>query len=304
MKAFLMIPLLLLLCYNSICQMLNQDADGKSSIVVGGSSLNINIKETLVKANYYYVPKARKGFAWGFDLQGKNAEGVAAMFESGDFSPGAELSGIFGYKIAFPSPSLDLLFYGRASIASSQFKFDKGNTYTTTKSRFVDTTHVGSKFELGLSSRIGGHFLWGIVYGTSQENNQSALTKSVYKYTLNDPTLPGLQQTKDITAYSGTYGKYTNNFLYSDLMYFHMLDTVHYLCPAIYLRRNVSDNESLNESNTVLGVSLNFVTIESGKFLGGVYLQDSDVSNEQDKSIGKRIQFGLIVRFTFDTIGL
>jgi len=290
---------------SSFCQILNQDADGKSSIVVGGSTLNIDIKESLIKANYYYVPLAARGIAWGFDLQGKNSEGVAGLFEDGNFSPRAELSGIFGYKISSANPSFRLLFYLKGTLQSSQFKFDKGNTFTTIKSRFVDTIHVGGKLELGLSSRFGGHFLWGAILGNSRENNQSTLTKSVYKYSTTDPTLPGLQQTKDITAYSGTYGKYSNRYLYSDLMYFCLLkDSIHYLCPAIYFRRNSSDNESLNESNTVLGVSLNFIRVESGKFLGGVYLQDSDLSNKQNRSMGKRIQFGLIAKFTFDSIGL
>lgn len=304
MKTTVTIFLLFILTMNSFCQILNQDADGKSSIVVGGSTLNVDIKESLIKANHYSVPRAARGFAWGFDLQGKNAEGVAGLFEDGNFSPNAELSGIMGYKIASPNPSFRLLFYLRGTIKASQFKFDKGNTFTTVKSRFVDTTHVGGKWELGLSSRLGGRFLWGIVYGNSRETNQSALTKSVFKYTVTDPTLPGLQQTKDITAYSGTYGIYSNSYVYSDLMYFHLLNSTNYLCPAIYFRRNSSDNESLNESNTVLGVSLNFINVESGKFLGGVYLQDSDLSNKQDQSIKKRIQFGLIARFTFDTIGL
>ena len=281
-------------------QLLNQDAEGKSSIVVGGSSLNLDIGASLIKANYYKVPDSR-GLAWGIDLQGKNKEGMAGLFETGEISPGAELSGLVGWKI-IPG-NTKLLFYSRFTLHASQFKQDKGNGFTNIPSRFVDTTHYGSKIELGASCRFGNHVLFGLLAGSSGEDNQATLTKSVYKYTMTDPVIPGLQQTRDITAYSGTYGTYRNTYVYMDAMYFHSLGT-YYLCPALYLRLNNSNDENLRQSSTVVGGSINFVSVAAGKFMGGLYLQDSDVTNKDALSFKKRIEFGLIARFSFDAIGL
>jgi hypothetical protein len=290
--------------HQSFSQMVNQDADGKSSIVVGGSSINLDIKESLIKAGYYKIPLKASGIAWGIDIQGKNAEGIAGIFESGELSPGGELSGLFGWKHTNSASTFKILIYSRATFQGSQFKYDKGNSFTTIKSRFVDTVHMRAKFELGASMRLGNHILMGVLVGTSKENNQSTLAKSVYKYAVSDTTLPGLQQTKDITAYSGNYGTYTNTFVYFDAVYFHVLNETNYLCPALYFRNNISGNKSLKKNNGVLGVSLNFLNVATAKFLGGIYLQNNDLFNEQDIRIGKRVDFGLIARFTFDTIRL
>lgn len=303
-KVIFIKTLFLFFVLKSFSQMVNQDADGKSSVVVGGSSINIDIKESLIKAGYYKVPLASSGFAWGIDLQGKNAEGIAGIFESGELSPGGEFSGLIGWKQTTNNSKFKILIYSRATLQGSQFKYDRGNSFTTIKSRFVDTMHIRTKFELGASMRLGNHVLLGTLVGTSKENNQSTLTKSVYKYSVNDPTLPGLQQTKDITAYSGTYGTYSNTFIYCDAVYFHVLNTTNYLCPALYYRNNISGNKSLKQNNSILGVSINFLNIATGKFLGGIYVQNNDLSNMQEARIGKRIDFGLIARFTFDTISL
>lgn len=303
-NAFLIVSLFLFSFQVSFGQMVNQDADGKSSIVVGGSSINLDIKESLIKAGYYKVPLSSSAFAWGIDLQAKNAEGIGSLIESGELSPGGELSGLVGWKHTTNNSKFRILLYSRATLQASQFKYDRGNSFTSIRSRFVDTSHIRPKIEFGASMRLGNSVLLGALVGTGKENNQSALSRSVYKYETDDPNLPGLKQTKDITAYSGAYGTYSNTNIYWDVLYFHTLNETNYFCPALYFRSNLSGDKSMKQNNSVLGVSFNFLNVETGKFLGGIYVQNNDLANKQDAGIDKRIDFGLIARFTFDTISL
>ncbi|NHE56418.1 hypothetical protein [Cyclobacterium plantarum] len=82
-------------------QILNQDANGKSSIVWQGSSLNIDIGETLIKINHFdrsnKVYKAHE-ILYGFDLQAKNEGGMGNLFQEGEFTPNANFSSIIGLR--------------------------------------------------------------------------------------------------------------------------------------------------------------------------------------------------------------
>jgi len=291
--------------YYSNGQIFNQDAEGKSSIIGFGGTLNFDIKESLVKANYYKSSLKEKALALGVDVQGKNSEGVAGIFENGTFSPEGEASVMIGSIRAFQNKenltTSRLIYYTKLGVKTSEFKYDRGNSFTTSDTRFVDTVHTRPKIEVGASLRWGGRLYLGLLLGNSKETNHSSLRKSVYKYVFNDPTLPGLQQTRDITAYSGNYGKYSNTYLNFDAVYLIPSDSI-YISPAIYFRYNKSSNENLRSDNSVLGTSLNFINIESGKFFGGVYLQTNDIFRNNSTAFNKTIQFGLIARFSFTTI--
>lgn len=92
----------IIFCVSIICtisgygQILNQDASGKSSIVWQGSSINIDITESLIKLNHYgqFSPY---GF-FGVDMQAKNETGVADLFKEGGLTPHAKFSGLIGFR--------------------------------------------------------------------------------------------------------------------------------------------------------------------------------------------------------------
>jgi len=88
-------------------QILNQDASGKSAIVWQGSSINIDIGETLFKISHYGQFKKGKGL-FGIDLQGKNASGNASVISGGEFTPSAELSFLIGgRKVTVLDPTIE-----------------------------------------------------------------------------------------------------------------------------------------------------------------------------------------------------
>lgn len=292
-------------------QIFNQDAQGKSSIIGLGGTINVDINQSLFKANYYKTSRKAKALVMGIDVQGKNNEGLAGLLEGGNFSPSGEASILVGGKLAWRGRqisetefrSYNLLFYGRIGIKGSEFKYDRGNAFTSVKTRFSDTTHIRPRIEFGTSFRWGRNVLLGLQLGFSQENNQSALNKSLYKYVIIDPTIPGLQQTKDITAYSGNYGTFSSTYFKFDGLYLIPVDSI-YVVPSLYFRYNQSGDEALQQNSGVLGTSLNFINQKAGKFFGGVYVQSNDIlkKDQKDISLYRKLEFGFIARFSFGAI--
>lgn len=307
----ILIIILAILCPSAFSQVLNQDAEGKSSIVVPGGTLNLDVGQSLVKASFYKDSKAISGLLYGIDLQGKNHEGLAELFGGGNFSPNTEATGLIGgshsWQGSTPEVAHRVLIYLRGGVSASEFRHDKGNTFTTIESRFANTQYVSPKIELGVTARLGGKWYFGLLYGRSKTNNFSDLRKTVYKYTINDSTFPGLQNSRDITAYSGDYGKYTNNYINFDALYFivdNPVTAVNYVCPNLYFRLNTSNNQQLRQGNAVGGLSVNFISVGTGKFLGGVYVQTNDLFKQQSNAIHKTIQYGLVAKISFSTIAL
>ena len=309
-KYHLSFVLIFFIYKSTFCQTLNQDAEGKSSIVVPGGTLNFDIKEGLVKANYYSkYSRKPQGWTYGIDLQGQNSEGTAGLFEGGNFSPDVEASVLLGRYQSWQDNkdqrTSRILGYVRLGLTASEFKYDKGNTFISINTRFVDTLHISPKIELGSTLRIGGRWYLGLLVGNKYQNNQLSLRKTVYKYTVNDQNIPGLQSSRDITAYVGNYGKYSNIYINFDALYFISTeDTSNYVCPNLYFRYNISNKKNLRENNAVGGLSVNFISIKSGKFLGGVYVQTNDLFKEQSQYFNETIQFGLVARISFSSISL
>lgn len=81
-------------------QVINQDADGKSSIIAPGGTIGIDVQAASVKANYYSATDRAKGPLLGFDIQGKSENGLANVFSKTDFVPSGRLSALIGYQVS------------------------------------------------------------------------------------------------------------------------------------------------------------------------------------------------------------
>jgi len=77
-------------------QVLNQDAEGESTIVWEGTTGGIGIADGLIKFNHYFKPMGNEETIWGIDVQGKNKSGAADFFKSSKFTPNAKGSILFG----------------------------------------------------------------------------------------------------------------------------------------------------------------------------------------------------------------
>ncbi|QDK82629.1 hypothetical protein EXU85_30080 [Spirosoma sp. KCTC 42546] len=305
---YLLIFIISILAITANCQILNQDAEGKSSIVVSGGTLNFDFGQGLVKANFY--KKSLKPSAWiyGFDIQGKNNDGLVSLFQNGSFSPNTEMSGLIGYQQSFKNDdnqtTSKILIYIRPGLSATALKLDKGNSFTTVSSRFIDTTLVSPAIEVGLTTRLGGRIYLGAVLGNKLQSNQDNLRKTTYTFTATDPNIQGLTSTREIAAYAGNYLTYSRTYINIDALYFIPTNDQNYICPNAYLRVNTSNKSNLIPNTVVGGLSINFISEKTGKLLGGVYVQSNDLSGQNKSSFNKSIQFGLNARLSFSAISL
>ncbi|MBK7667308.1 MAG: hypothetical protein IPJ32_08145 [Sphingobacteriaceae bacterium] len=117
----------------SFSQILNEDAKGESSIVTSGGALGINIETEKIRLNYYKMPIASKGFAYGIDFQGKNTTGIVNLFKKSKFQADANLSCLLGYK------SAKTVFTRSGDSKNYYSALEKQNFYNEYASELLDT---------------------------------------------------------------------------------------------------------------------------------------------------------------------
>lgn len=78
-------------------QIIFHDQSGDSPIIVSGGSVGVDVKESLIKANYYSPTIGKPDFFWGIDMQGKNTEGIAGLFSNSEFHPQTKATITFGF---------------------------------------------------------------------------------------------------------------------------------------------------------------------------------------------------------------
>ena len=443
-KRILFIFIIVFWINETMAQMLNQDAEGKSSIVWSGGTAGIDVKEGLIKINYYSSTGTEEGFMCGVDLQGKNSSGVGALFSSGDFTPSTEISGLIGwhfskiqlkkrgkkiqllnakkllletkYNETFDSletsftksidkfskkikknggintskeiikvaknfdyinaaihirelkeqikeldsnvntskirdirksiielakeidsnkfineyrqiesqknaiaTKLDSLYkkpelysrkvkpYLRFGMTANEFTYDNGQDSLLFKSRFVDTLDTKGFAELGITIRSRNVF-YGFTIGYGGISTFSKLDDSKYKFTTTDTTITdgNLQRSKEFTAYTGKYSKLSRIYINFDLMYLINLNKKgkNYVGLGGYLRSNFYSDTKIIDNNTTLGLNVNFINGKEGKFLGGFYVQSSDIFGQDDENFNKSFSFGIIAKFAFKSLAL
>ncbi|MDX1942134.1 MAG: hypothetical protein SFU99_16340 [Saprospiraceae bacterium] len=96
MKKITFIVILLSIHVKGLGQILNQDANGKSSIIWQGTTVGLDLPEGLIKFSHYSSSTDTTGIIWGIDAQGANKSGVAELFNKGKFTPNTIISGLIG----------------------------------------------------------------------------------------------------------------------------------------------------------------------------------------------------------------
>lgn len=194
------------------------------------------------------------------------------------------------------------LFYGKVGFDAREFKYDLGNGITEFDSRFVDTVYTTGSVILGGSARIGRTYV-GLNIGYQGIDTFSKLDEKNYSYTVVDTTISSgsLSATENVKAYSGEYDKLGRFRIHFDALYSKSLGKDDkYVLFGPYARFNLNTKTDILENNHVLGFGSFFLNGESGKFMGGVYLQsDGFLDGNEDKQFGKNISFGLVAKFGF-----
>jgi hypothetical protein len=106
---------LFLVCFfvSKVCsQGLTQSAEGKSTILLKGSAINIDIGKAELSFgcnNLLRSVGADRKFIWGVNTSAKNEEGIGNLFSNGDLVPAGSLNGLLGFSISNGKPSINLI---------------------------------------------------------------------------------------------------------------------------------------------------------------------------------------------------
>ncbi|WP_293299911.1 hypothetical protein [Pedobacter sp. UBA4863] len=199
-------------------------------------------------------------------------------------------------------PNTTLFSYLRAGFTGQEFKFDRGKVFGSYETRFLDTLNLGGFVEIGLTRQWKMNYI-GFNVGYNYTNNFSSLEEDDYSFSKDTALTDGtLKKSKSFKAYSGDFGKLGKVYISFDYLKMIDLGESHYIMTGSYFRSNISLKSSLEKSNTVLGIGVNYINGASGRFLGGVYLQTDDLFGNRDLGMGKSIQFGVTARFSLGSI--
>lgn len=83
-----------------LCQTLNQDAEGNSTIISPGGNFSFDIGKTSASLSYNNRAiniQKRSGILLGINIKGENKTGFTNLFSSGSLVPSASLTGIIGF---------------------------------------------------------------------------------------------------------------------------------------------------------------------------------------------------------------
>ncbi len=175
------------------------------------------------------------------------------------------------------------------------------------KNRFPKERFRGGGFDIGLNEVVSRRIIWGVSVGYERANTIDSLEdrESIVRTstTVNTQTII---DDKKFTVKDGTYVVHSRLNIKTDLLYYGKIDTSFRFVWNVFFTRwhkAISHTDEVKDV-FVLGSGVNFFKSREAKFVGGVYLQSSDlfnnVSNEQD--FFRRLNFGLTAKFVFGSI--
>ncbi|MCX6256130.1 MAG: hypothetical protein NTV31_16895 [Bacteroidia bacterium] len=210
-------------------------------------------------------------------------------------------------KESAPENYWQFLVFGFGGISATEFKSFVGFNSTNLSNSFQDQYFRGGRGGLGMNFQYKNITL-GATYSYLETNNFPLLSKNDYSWrqsiTRNNQTLV---TEKKITAYSGSYGKVAVNELNFDISVNLRLDkeSKNHLLINPYLSSQLfSRNKEVLPNSTNIGCGFYFFQ-QTGKFLGGVYLELTDVNQnyENKKSLSEQNLNDPIKRMSFGIVG-
>ncbi|MEN2415414.1 hypothetical protein [Flavobacterium mesophilum] len=209
------------------------------------------------------------------------------------------------------------LLYLRPSVKGDSYKYDLANDSTSVADRFVDRTFNGYTIEIGSTYNFRKYHFMGLSTSVNYTNNISALTTTTYKLEKQDTSITDGEFTtsEEIKALSGafdSYMRYDFNFDYVYLMPMKESSdsektSAIYLSINPYLRHRIYDKSDTLKNNTIFGLGLHAYNSSDNKLMGGLFVQTTDlfgVHAGDDSSLGKRIVFGIIAKYSITGLKL
>lgn len=207
------------------------------------------------------------------------------------------------------------LIYLRGTFTGSDFKYDLKNDETTIESRFVDKTFNGYSVEMGFTKNYRNYNFLGLSSSLNYTNNLNALTSTTFKLekedtTISDGTFTSSEEIKALSGIYDTFLRYDINFDYLRLIPLkeNLNSTPEdkqshlYLSINPYLRHRIYENANTLKNNTIVGIGLHAYNSKDNKLMGGLFIQTNDlfgVHTDESSTLGKRISFGVVAKFSF-----
>lgn len=317
-------------------QVVNQDAEGKSTIVFPGGTIGIDIGETALSFNFMNIQyttedgtngNSPKGFILGVNARTENKSGIGKLFESGKVVPGSSLLVTFGYlwenknyldmakweksdqsrKNDIMSPGnvshSRYVIFTRIGASAGSFKSYTPLESSEIKDQFEKIEYSSLSIQIGANIQLGKGMLLGFAAGFQKDaNNLETLKKK--EFTLNTTQSSEdqkLVEEEKIIAYSGEFKKFDRLDIDSDIVGFVKVGKTHVMTPYGYFRWRIPIGAGDSFAKTMnIGLGANFFT-EKGKHLGGIFIELPDLTNElkDDRKLLNRLTLGITVKITF-----
>ncbi|WP_338870796.1 hypothetical protein WBJ53_23695 [Spirosoma sp. SC4-14] len=205
------------------------------------------------------------------------------------------------------------LLYVSGGLNAASFQTYDSSIMSSLDKRFVKTPYRGGFIDLGINYDYKANWLLGASIGYERANTLADNLKSK-DYTVRTVDTLGKQQliseTK-YTGYTGDFRLYDRVNIRTDLLYFHTLDKMYndtsgyqLAWNILYTRSFISFDQKAAKSRIDIGSALNFYNVKKGNFLGGLYLEITDLTNSQkaDTNAFQRLSFGIVAKYAFQSI--
>src|SRR5690554_292999 len=331
-RNYLLVILLSLVASFSFGEVLYQDSEGASALLLQGGTIGIDLSEASLGFSYNHLfgenPKKSK-LVWGLNANIKNKKGTADLLKGGGFLPSTRGSGFIGVrwvdglskKHPKKLPLKASTVYIRSGFNASRFYLYDLTDEVELNNNFSKTSFNGFFADLGYNYQVK-NWLLGVTIGVVKANNLQFLEEAKYfvlsSVNSNTPEQQMIKQT-EYTAYSGNY---IENFQFTsriEALKFFTLSNSHSIAVNPYYRfqgfavaidsyyrhQGQSDLPSIQ----TIGLGNHFFN-KKGSFAIGVYVEGYDLSNNAKEYLGstdkysfsERINFGLITKIAFSSM--
>jgi hypothetical protein len=196
----------------------------------------------------------------------------------------------------------------------SQFKLITKIDTSNFNDSFEDKRFRGTRAGIGLNLQLG-FVMIGATYGTSHSSSFSLLTKKEYTLrTTQSNATQSLIAEKKITGYEGNYEEVNIREFNLDLIFNIKLDDErknHLLVDPYYRAQFNSASPLVLPNSRTVGIGAYFFQ-QTGKFLGGLYVELPDIDNNYEKvkpeskqhlrKPGDRLSFGIASKFSLSSV--
>lgn len=211
---------------------------------------------------------------------------------------------------------------GRGGATGTKFNYLIDSTATTVENRFNKISYNGYRAEIILNYQFSNRLFTGFATGIEYTSNFMQLDDATFTLKTIDPDITDgtFESSQEVKAKVGNFDRYKRYEINADFVWMiplkeaPILNSINqqniqnlYVALNPYIRHYIYDDSETFKNNTILGIGLHGYNANNKKLMGGVFVQTPDFFGNHvndNVSFGERLQFGLIVKYAFNTFKL